>query len=208
MLVRRAVCSGPNRFLGADLGEGVIKSRILPLLVTLVVGMATGAATAGRLPLSELRGGIMAQGIDEPGTTLGFIDLSHVQDLNLEVLFEPLATLGWIGAPRPTLGTTINFNGLASQVYAGLTWHTPLFRGPVFLEGVFGVALNDGRMRGAISPARNLGSPLLFHEAVNLGYNFSAHANAMLTLEHSSSAGLCKPNRGLTELGLRFGYKF
>ena len=133
-----------------------------------------------------------------------------IQDANVELLFTPLDALYWLGSPRPHVGATINFGGLESMAYASLTWRANIFDSPVFIEGAFGAAIHNGSTDGtAVAPARNLGCPVLFHEAASLGYDFTPSASVMLTIEHASHAGLCGANnRGLTNLGVRFGFKF
>lgn len=161
--------------------------------------------------VSEIRGGVMAHSVDEHtgNSTFGFLNLTRIQDANVELLFTPFEGTEWLGSPRPTIGATLNFGGLESQAYAGLTWHAQLFDTPVFVEGLFGAAVHNGQLHNAVYPARSLGCPVLFHEAASLGYNISDNSDVMLTVEHSSHAGLCgDDNRGLTNLGVRFGFKF
>lgn len=163
----------------------------------------------------ELRGGLFAHSVDEPDSpdkTLGFFNLTRIQDANVELLFKsPDADIfRWIGSPRPTVGATFNFGGLESMAYAGLTWHAKLFDSPVFIEGQFGgAALFNADLHNAIYPRRSVGCNVMFHESVSLGYDVTEQANVMLTVEHASHAYLCgDDNRGLTNIGVRFGMKF
>src|SRR5690606_1739066 len=88
------------------------------------------------------------------------------------------------------------------------SWTFHPFDGPVFIEGTFGGSINNGLASGAVEPARNLGCNVLFRESASVGVDINEHANVMLTLEHASHAGLCGPNnQGLTNLGVRFGYR-
>jgi len=41
-----------------------------------------------------------------------------------------------------------------------------------------------------------------------LGYRLTTHWQVMASIEHNSNAGLCDRNRGLTNGGLRLGYRF
>jgi lipid A 3-O-deacylase len=182
--------------------------------VALAVAMCGNTAVQAQgIGLSEVRGGIMAHSVDQPGPndTFGFLDLTRIQDANVELLFTPpdWSAWGWIGSPRPMVGTTVNFGGLESMAYAGLTWHANLFNTPLFVEGSFGGAITNGASHGAVDPARNLGCPVLFHESASIGYDITDNADVMLTAEHASHAGLCgDDNRGLSNIGVRVGFKF
>jgi lipid A 3-O-deacylase len=182
--------------------------RIAAAAVALVLTLG-GVVQAQDFGINEIRGGIMAHSWDETGPGGAAIDLSRIQDLNLEVLFTPLPTADWFpGMIRPNIGTTINFGGLESTVYGGLSWKLPVFSTPFFLEGGLGASLNDGAQDGATFPARDLGCALLFHEQASVGYDLTQNVDVMLTAEHSSSANLCTPNRGLSNVGIRIGWKF
>ena len=202
-----------------------LRAVLAALLFTLAVGAASAqsyppaAASAQSYPpaafgISELRGGILAHSVDQAGgpvSLFGVIDMSRIQDANVELLFTPPDADFWrlMGNPRPHVGATVNFGGLESMVYAGLTWRVPVFDTPVFIEGGFGGAIHNGALTGAVPPARDLGCPFAFHEQVSLGYAFTQNLSAMLTLEHASHAGLCGTiNRGLTNLGVRVGWTF
>jgi len=53
-----------------------------------------------------------------------------------------------------------------------------------------------------------LGCHVLFRESASLGFNLTESWRIMGTIEHNSNAGLCDFNRGLTNAGVRLGYKF
>lgn len=182
--------------------------RLVTALVSLAV-LGAGPVLAQGFGVDELRGGIMAHSTDETGPGGTFWNLTRIQDANVELLFTPLDIwTGW-GEIRPHVGATVNFSGLESMAYAGLSWKVNLFDSPVFLEGAFGAAVHNGAFSGAAAPARDLGCALLFREAANIGVDINESASVMLTLEHASHAGLCGPlNRGLTNLGIRVGVKF
>jgi len=180
------------------------------LAASLVLGLG-GVASAQPFAVDEIRGGILLHSVDEPGPGGSFWNFSRIQDVNVELLFTPPdnGMLNWLGSPRPHLGASVNFGGLESMVYAGLTWQYFLFDSPVFVEGTLGAALTNGAASGAVYPARNLGCPLQFRESASLGYQMSPQASVMLTLEHASHAYLCgDDNRGLTNLGVRVGWTF
>lgn len=192
------------------------RSGYWPAVVLLTL-MGAGAARAqdygAGFGADELRGGLFFHSVDHapPGSFLGFLDTTRLHDVNVELLFTPfdLGDFNWIGEIRPHLGATVNFGGLESQVYAGLSWTWHVFDGPVFIEGTFGGALHNGAATGAVYPARNLGCSALFRESASIGVDVTPQASIMLTVEHSSHAGLCGAgNMGITNLGLRAGWKF
>jgi lipid A 3-O-deacylase len=133
-------------------------------------------------------------------------------DLNGEVLFAKPATSDnpIVNAliPRPHVGATVNFAGKTSQAYAGATW-TYDITNRVFAEASFGGSVNDGKTGNVVPPGFNkVGCNALFRESASLGYRVSEHWSVMGTVEHSSNAGLCAQNRGLTNFGGRIGYSF
>ena len=110
--------------------------------------------------------------------------------------------------PRVHLGGSANLGGRTSFAYAGFTWALEI--GKAFLEGTLGGAAHNGDVgRTDLSPhAAALGCPAVFRESATAGFRFTQHWSAMVTLEHLSNAGLCRQNRGLTNVGLRIGYTF
>ena len=193
------------------MGKTALK-LVVAALLALMAGRAV-AQDAYDFGLDEIRGGLMFHSVDHapPGSFLGFIDTTRLQDVNVELLWQPfdLGDWNWIGQIRPHVGATLNLGGLESQAYAGLSWTHFIAGGPVFIEGTFGGTIHNGALQGATYPARSLGCQVLFRESASLGYQFSDQASVMLTVDHASHAGLCGPtNTGLTNLGLRFGWKF
>lgn len=187
----------------------------ITLLAAIWLASFSGAAFSqdSGFGIDEVRGGIFYHSVDHapPDSFLGFIDTTRLQDANVELLFTPidLGDWNWIGEIRPHVGATLNFGGLESQIYAGLSWTYHVLDGPVFIEGTFGGAIHNGALSGATLPARNLGCQALFRESASLGYDITEQASVMLTVEHSSHAGLCgKNNYGITNLGVRVGWKF
>jgi lipid A 3-O-deacylase len=186
----------------------ILRWAILPFVLTL-------AACASQEPLasptaqnqnfvSEVRLGGFAHDPSSPE--------SGSVDLNGEVLFAKPATSDnpIVNAliPRPHVGATVNFAGKTSQAYAGATW-TYDITSRVFAEASFGGSVNNGKT-GNVVPAgfNKVGCNGLFRESASLGYRVSEHWSVMGTIEHSSNAGLCAQNRGLTNVGARIGYSF
>lgn len=168
--------------------------------------VVSGPAWAQALGGIELRGGVFGHSVDGSAG----LQTNRIEDVNFEALFTmpQLDSFIWLGKVRPHVGATVNLNGGESMAYAGLSWTVPL--GDIFfVEGAFGAALHNGALHGAADPDRNLGCPVLFHEAVSVGANLTTNASIMVTAEHASHAGLCgNDNRGLTNLGVRLGFRF
>ena len=163
--------------------------------------------------VSELRVGIFAHKV-----TYGFlpfdpnrwIGLGRIEDLNVELLFTAPDNefFRWMGSPRPNLGATFSMGGLESMAHLALTWQVPVFDTPFFIEGTLGAAVHNGALSGARPPRTNFGCRAGFYESASLGMNVSDNATVMITYEHTSNLGLCTPNGGLSNLGVRMGYKF
>ncbi len=174
------------------------------ILCTLLAGAGGGPAFAGGL-IDELRLGGLAQNIEPTGHVN-----EHGADINAEVLLVPLFATTcnpWRDALfgfRPHIGATHNFAGTTSKLYAGLTWDVPLANG-FFLESSFGAAVHDG---GLVEAGRaQYGCRVNFRESASLGYDIDQHWRVMLVVDHMSNADLCLRNRGLTNAGLRLGYR-
>ena len=128
-------------------------------------------------------------------------------DVNTEVLFaKPWGTQAEWWLPRPHLGATISLDGRTSTVYGGATWQVDL-TSSLFAEASFGASLNNAATVDE-EEADALGCTALFRSSASLGYRMTAHWSVMASVEHSSNAGLCDRNRGLTNTGLRLGYRF
>jgi lipid A 3-O-deacylase len=158
---------------------------------------------------SEFRLGGFAHNIDGSSETGSF-------DINGEILFnKPLTSSDpWIDAllPRPHVGATVNLDGKTSAAYAGLTWTFDV-TDRLFVEGSFGASINNGitgpaSARHVLEDRARVGCSLLFRESASIGFNITDSMSIMGTIEHHSNADLCDANGGLTNFGLRFGYKF
>ena len=185
---------------------------ISALMLTTTAGVALAADYSGSSSdygnmgfLSELRMGVMAHDLTrrEDGTV----------DLQGEVLFNTFGTLAedasfWqrILTPRPHLGASFNTGSKTSYGYGGVTWLFPVY-GPVFIEGSFGGMVHNGKLSNTDPNEEPLGTRVLFRETGSIGVDFE-RLRVMLTVEHSSNAGLGNWNHGLTNVGARVGYKF
>ena len=133
-------------------------------------------------------------------------------DLNAEFLLGKVAHVDsafWAQfIPRVHVGTTANFAGKTSQLYSGLTWDYDITR-RVFVEGTFGGSFNDGDTARHPAPGHNaIGCHPMFRESASLGLRITDNVSVLGTIEHTSNAGFCKQNRGLTNMGGRIAYTF
>ncbi len=122
-----------------------------------------------------------------------------------------------ITRPRLHVGASINTKGRTSFAYTGLTWRGEI--GPfLFFEGTFGMAIHNGELgsthRGrAIVPGKPgraaLGLRVLFRESISVGLQVTKKVSVVATLEHLSHGDVVTPtNNGLTNYGVKVGYKF
>jgi lipid A 3-O-deacylase len=180
---------------------------------------ATSQTTFGISPLQlndapgqivdEVKIGLLAHDI-------GFLThhVEHGADVNIEMLFTPPDLLAIIGSPRPHIGADINTAGATSDGYAGLTWGITLIQNlfrpgdSVFMTGSLGGAYQDGYIDNAPPERKRLGSPILFRESAELGYQITPVISVAALLDHISNANLGQHNAGITSAGVRLGFKF
>lgn len=179
--------------------------------LTIVLGglVAGNAAAAGLDWIDEGKLGVLAHDI-------GFLG-HHVEsgeDINGELLFASPGFLSWIGAPRPHVGGSVNTSGNTSYGYIGLTWSYDLWRDLLgagdafFVAGSLGGGVHDGYLNSAPSERKMLGSRALFRESAEFGYRVTPAVSISIMLDHLSNAGLADHNNGLTNIGIRTGYRF
>ncbi len=59
------------------------------------------------------------------------------------------------------------------------------------------------------TPAKpSYGCQVNFRESASLGYDVNQHWRVLATVDHMSNGNLCEPNHGLTNAGIRLGYRF
>jgi lipid A 3-O-deacylase len=133
-------------------------------------------------------------------------------DLNAEILAPQL----WQASdpfwnfliPHPDLGTSVNLAGKTSNLWAGAAWNYDITQ-RIFISPTFGVGVNDGKAGENVPDHWNsVGCNWWFHESLSVGYRLTDAWSIMGTVEHSSNAGFCVQNRGLTNFGARLGYRF
>jgi lipid A 3-O-deacylase len=160
---------------------------------------------SGFLALDEVRLGALVANLDEG-------DSEEADTLiNGELLFggpersygSPL--LDYFLRPRPHIGFSVTPDDGTNQVYAGLTWDVKLFGG-LFFETSFGGTVHDGPTDS--DDPDSYGCSVLFRESASLGYELSEQLRVMVTVDHMSNAGLCDQNQGLTNAGVRLGYRW
>lgn len=173
-------------------------------------GLALGAIVGLAAPPPALAVGL----IDE--ARLGLLDhdiglfdhhSEHGIDVNGELLFASPGLLGAIGAPHPNLGATANTSGNTDYGYFGLAWSGTLW-GPLFGELGLGGAVHDGELNAAPDHRKALGSRILFHEELELGFHLTNAFGISAFVDHISNANLAHHNQGLTNLGMRGAFFF
>ena len=130
-------------------------------------------------------------------------------DINGEILFaKPFTAQGYLDLllPRPHVGATVNTAGRTSALYAGATWQLPVTEW-FFVEASFGGGVHNGSEEGTDDMSA-LGCSPLFRESFSAGVILGSAWTVMGTIDHMSNAGLCDENRGLTNFGMRVGYRF
>jgi len=174
------------------------------VFVALLVGAGTAApALAAAGGVDETKFGLMAHDIG-----LGDHHVEPGIDVNAELLFVSPTLFQAIGSPRPHFGVSVNAAGATSYAYGGLTWTVALGeRG--FLGLAAGGAIHDGKVEGEVEANRKrLGSRVLFHAGIELGYRLTSTVSLSILLDHMSNANLAPRNGGLTNIGLRTGLRF
>jgi len=185
-----------------------IKSlRAAALLVALMAGAMLPSQAHAQQPYPsrglEFRGGVLAH--DVPWLWSGF-SLEGGVDINAELLFGGgYPILG--GRIRPAIGVSVNTAGYTSRAYADARWEIESPSGIFFALGV-GAAIHDGLLDPTAPDMKALGSRVLFHIPIEIGFRLDARNSISLYFEHMSNAGLADSNEGLDSIGVRYGYRF
>ena len=195
----------------------VVRALSLP---SILLGALIAAPGHAQNVVSDVRLGVLAHDI-------GVLGEHHEDgaDINGEMIFASpvpddwLSDIGprwrWIFRPQPNAGFDANTNGNTSQLYFGLTWTVDLDNGgwlwpdhAVFFAISFGPAFNTGHVHSTDPGKLSIGSNVLFHPAIELGYRITPQWSVSAYFEHSSNAGLANDNPGLNNAGLRVGLHF
>ena len=124
-------------------------------------------------------------------------------DLHLELLFNKKLLKAY-----PTIGADINLNGDTSFLYTGLVWEDKFFS-YLHLGAFFGFSLHNGDLDEGNENSRQLGTRVLFREALDIGVYLRDDLVLSFMYEHNSNAGLQgKRNQGNDNLGFVLAYYF
>ena len=160
-------------------------------------------AAEGRNPIEEIKIGILLHDVD--GLWSGF-KREKGTDINCAAIFKVKKRLLG-GDLQPVLGASVNTLGYTSKLYLDGVWHYDLTKSLYGTLGL-GVALHNGERHLVSSDRKALGSHLLFHLPLEIGYRFDSHLSFSIYFDHMSNGYILEENEGLDTLGFRVGYRF
>lgn len=179
-------------------------------LLALAVTASPAAADGGLI--DEVKLGVLAHDVGFLGDAV-----EGGADLMGEVLFKSPEIFGIIGAPRPTLGASVNTAGKTDYLYFDFTWNYTFFHDVInaqdgfYVGGFLGGALHDGHLNSRPSgdtTDKLLGTRALYHLGLELGYQINPVNSVEIYFDHLSNADASSHNAGLNNVGLRTGFKF
>ena len=185
----------------------VIRARIIGVLI-FSFGCVISSAVYGdarRAPawLHEVKFGVLHH---DTGNLWSSFRRESGVDLNLEAIFSPHTKfLG--GIIRPAFGGSVNTVGDTSKLYTGLRWQYEHASG-MFIGIGLGGAIHNGKLHLQHNDRKALGSRVLFHIPIEIGYHLGARSSLSVYFDHVSNAYLAAANEGMDTLGGRFGYRF
>jgi lipid A 3-O-deacylase len=173
--------------------------------------LAVSAALSGpagaqqpRPLIDEVRIGALMH--DVPRLWSGWTIETRKPDINGEVIFSPaLAFLG--GRIRPAVGGSWNTGNGTSKAYADARWEYQTGLGVFFGLGL-GAAIHNGSRDPISLDHKALGSRVLFHVPIELGYRLQNGQTLSVYFEHISNGYTQRSNEGLDSLGVRYGFRF
>ena len=173
----------------------------LALMASAVVARETGL---------ELRAGPALHGLEANDRSyLHPFDDGRLEDMTVELIWQPPMDLGLIGSPRLQTSGTFSFTGIEQMIHLNFLWHVPVFTLPVYVEGGLGGAYVVGYLHNPPPGYRALGCNTMFYFEAAVGAELPGNYTATLMAEHSSHAWLCGPdNGGLNGLSLQLGHEF
>ena len=185
------------------------KAAALALPLTMFCVLTAQAGDYGGAPfpaIDEFRFGVLAADLEPGGASEDTIAV------NAELLTPRIggpydgSFLAGFFHPRLHAGITVNTDADGvNQAYAGLTWSHDL-GDRLFLETSFGGAVHDGNTDDDDSDS--YGCTLQFRESLSIGMHVTERLSLMATVDHMSNANLCGENQGLTNAGVRLGYRW
>jgi lipid A 3-O-deacylase len=143
---------------------------------------------------------------DVPDLWSGFRREEEAADINFEALLSASAQF-FGGTIRPAIGATINTRGQTSHAYIDARWQYETPVGIFFGLGLGG-AIHNGELDDHDPGRKALGSRLLFHIPIEIGYRVDEHNSFSVYFEHTSNAYTQDFNEGLDRIGIRYGYRF
>lgn len=113
--------------------------------------------------------------------------------------------------PRAKIGVNVNNESNTSVAYTGLTWNWPLGR-YAFVGFDFGLAVHDGKTETLRLDRKELGTRVLFREALEIGVLLADKYTLSVRLDHISNGhiipGGSGSNEGLDTIGIIYGMRF
>jgi hypothetical protein len=181
-------------------------SALTLLTLTSSLSCADEAGVTATFPyFDEIRFGVLAADLEPGGASDDEIAI------NFELLTPHIGkqydhpVLDVIFNPRLHFGATLATGDGLNQGYAGLTWDYHL-TDALFVEASFGGAAHDGETDD--DNPDSYGCTVQFRESLSVGVNVTDQFSVMATVDHMSNAGLCDENQGLTNAGVRLGYRW
>ena len=189
------------------MGVSFVRQILIVLLLKAFMMQAPLAAENRQLQgaglIHQMKFGVLAHDVGDLWS--GFRRENGV-DLNIEVVFAPsLNVLG--GALRPALGGSINTNGDTSKGYFDILWQYNFSSGIFVVTGV-GAAVHDGKLHATHVGRKALGSRVLFHIPLEVGYFLTSRTTLSVYFDHISNAYTAQQNEGMDTVGARLGYVF
>ena len=107
-------------------------------------------------------------------------------------------------------GAVINTADGTSYAYSGLNTQFLFGSSPFYYELGGGLAIHDGDLEKKSENRRELGSRVLFHLEMSLGYNLANGMSLGFYFDHISNGSILNndDNRGLDTYGIRLGYSY
>lgn len=206
-----AVTQGGTASMGVFKTLVMIKNRHLSVAIG-ILSLMTSFVYAGEdspgsnpfMSVHEMRMGVLAHDVDDlwSGT-----QKEEGVDINGEAILNIFNHQTLNGTIRPNLGMTINTSGDTSKIYTGMVWERPLpYKLSIHLG--IGLAVHDGELDTNDPDKKSLGSHVLFHIPIEVGYKLGPRYRVYLYFDHMSNAYLASPNEGMDTLGIRVGYRF
>lgn len=191
----------------------------LRVIFALLITMFSALPATAQQIVSEIRAGVMAHDAYPLWLpwNLTLINANQIEDVSFDILFTSpdVAVFDWLGSPKPNFGATFNLDGQENMAHLALTWQKNVLDGPVFIEASLGAAVHDGILKGTLNGPNTNGGKLRpqgcrvqIYTGLGIGMELTDNVTATLSYEHMSNMRLCSPNYGLSNLGLKLGWKF